>query len=267
MTHQLSNGIAIYYQVHGSGQPLVLICGLGGDHAFWQASIPILAAHYQVIVYDPRGSGQTDAPDEPYTIALLADDLASLLDALHLPQVHVLGFSMGGLVAQAFALAYPHRTTKLILAASFAVMNRQVRLFLDAVLSVYESGATGQQMFDLILPWLFSVEFIANPDNAAYLVYDPDEPYPQPLYAWRAQYGAQRQYNSQSVLSLLQAPTLVLSGEQDRLAPLADGQWLSTHIPQASLQIIEGSGHLINYEQPTLFHEHILTFLAGGQAY
>lgn len=262
MPHQLINGIALYYEVHGSGQPLVLICGLGGDHTFWRASIPRLAAHYQVISYDPRGSGQTQAPDSAYTIETMADDLAALLDALQVAQSHVVGFSMGGLVAQAFAIAYPQRVMKLILAASFAVMNVQARLFLDAVLSVYESGATGQQMVALILPWLFSVRFMADPANAAYLVYDGDDPYPQPLSAWRAQYQAQRQHVIHPGLSTLRAPTLVLAGEQDRLAPLEDAHLLAAHIRYAQVQLLPGSGHLLNYEQPALFHASLLSFLA-----
>lgn len=262
MPYHLSKDISLYYEVHGSGQPLVLICGLGGDHSFWQASLPILATHYQVIVYDPRGSGQTQAPDTAYSIETMADDLAALLDALQVAQVHLVGFSMGGLVAQAFAIAYPHRVMKLILAASFAVMNVQVRLFLDAVLSVYESGASGQQMFGLILPWLFSVRFMADAANAAYLLYDGDDPYPQPMSAWRAQYEAQRQHVISPGLHTIQAPTLVLAGEQDRLAPLEDAHQLAAHIRDTQLQILPGSGHLLNYEQPALFHACLLGFLA-----
>lgn len=251
----------MYYELHGTGEPLILISGCGGDHTFWQSSISSLASHFQVVVFDPRGIGQTDAPNDVYTMALFADDLAGLMDALQLKKAHVLGFSMGGSIAQAFAFAYPKRVSKLILAASFAVMNTQARLFLDAVLAVYENGASTKQMFDLILPWLFSVQFLSNPENAAYLAYDETDPNPQPMYAWRAQYGAQQQYTSIPFLNAIQMPTLVLAGEQDRLAHVEDAQLLASFIRDSSLKIIPGSGHLINYEQPDLFHEHVLDFL------
>ncbi|WP_198174717.1 alpha/beta fold hydrolase [Spirosoma arboris] len=270
MAQQLINGIHLYYEVHGTGEPLILISGLGGDHTFWQSSIPVLASHFQVIVYDTRGIGQTDAPEGVYSMALFADDLAGLMDALQLKKAYILGFSMGGAIAQAFTLAYPERVSKLILAATFAVMNSQARLFLDAVLAVYEQGATTRQMFDLILPWLFSARFLSNPENAAYLVYDEDDPYPQPLYAWRAQYLAQQHYSSLLFVHTIQVPTLVLAGEQDRLAHVDDAELLASTIQHAGLVIIPGSGHLINYEQPDLFHEHILDFISrsiktGGQ--
>ena len=262
MAHQRINGISLYYEVHGQGHPLMLISGLGGDHTFWQASLPVLAAHFQVIVYDTRGIGQTDAPEGPYSMAVLAEDLVALLDALHLPKAHLLGFSMGGQIAQAFALAYPDRVEKLILAATFARMNAQARLFLDAVLSVYEGGCSAKQMYELILPWLLSSAFLSHPANADYLVFDDADPYPQSRQAWRAQYDAQRQYCSLSALPGLQLPTLVLAGAQDRLVPIEDGQLLASRIPNAQLVILPDSGHLINYEQADLFHQCILQFLA-----
>lgn len=239
----------------------MLIAGLGSVHTFWQASIPCLAAYFRVIVFDTRGIGQTDAPDDVYSIGLFADDLAGLMDALHAMKATVLGFSMGGLIAQAFAIKYPERVTKLILAVSFAVMNVQTRLFFDAVLAVYENGNSSKQMYDLIVPWLFSPRFLAAPENAGYLEYDQTDPNQQPMYAWRAQYLAQRQYTSLPALPTIPVPTLVLAGEQDQLAHVEDAQALAAHIPQSRLKIISGSGHLINYEQPDLFHHHILTFL------
>lgn len=261
MAEQQINGISMYYEVHGTGEPLILISGLGSDHTFWQDSIPCLAAHFQVIVFDTRGIGQTDAPDDAYSIALFADDLAGLMDALSLKKANVLGLSMGGAIAQAFAAKHPDRVTKLILASTFAVVNTQFRLFLDAVLSVYENGDSPRQIFALIVPWLFSARFLDDPKNAAYLVYDQTNPNQQPMYAWRAQYLALRQYAGLPALNSIQVPTLVLVGEQDRLAHVEDAELLATNIRNSRLKIIPHSGHLVNYEQPDLFHEHTLSFL------
>ncbi|WP_173112251.1 alpha/beta fold hydrolase [Paenibacillus qinlingensis] len=168
---------------------------------------------------------------------------------------------MGGNIAQTFVLTYPERVEKLILAASFAVMNQQARLFLDAVLSVYEGGATTKQMFDLIAPWLFSASFLNEPDNAAYLVYDENDPDQQPFYAWKNQYLAQQSFNVVSRLHEIKTPTLIISGEMDRLAHLEDSLLLTEKIEHAILKTIPKSGHLINFEYPDLFHSSVLEFL------
>lgn len=256
------NNIRLFYELHGHGEPLVLLCGLGGDHTFWQPSLPVLGAHYQVLVFDPRGSGQSETPEAPYTMAQLADDLAGLLDALGWPSAHVLGFSMGGNVALTFALQFPARVRKLVLGATYAVMNPQVRLFLDAVLEVYAHGATPRQMFQLIAPWLFSTAFLTRPEAATLLQFAEDEPYPQPLYAWRNQYAAQRAFDLVAQLPQLAVPTLILAGGHDRLAHPEDAQLLARHLPQAELVLLPEAGHLLNYEQPVQFHAAVLRFLS-----
>lgn len=170
---------------------------------------------------------------------------------------------MGGNIALAFALHHPERILKLIIAVSYAIMNIQSRLFLDAVLSVYEQGASTKQMFNLVAPWLFSVSFLRNPENAAFLYYDENEPDPQPLYAWKNQYLTQQQFDVLSSLPDIEAPTLILAGEHDRLAHLEDSEVLAQNIKNSTLKVIPHSGHLINYEYPEIFHRLILDFLEG----
>jgi 3-oxoadipate enol-lactonase len=261
MPHAQCNGISLFYEARGHGEPLVLISGLGGDHAFWQSSVDALDSHFQLITFDTRGIGKSDAPDAPYSMEVFSDDLAGLLDSLKLERANVLGFSMGGNIAQMFALRYPRRISKLILAASFASMNIQARLFLDAVLRVYESGASTGQMFDLIAPWLFSPGFLARPENAAFLQYDESDPNAQPFYAWKRQYVAQQQFNVVDTLCEITAPTLILAGEEDRLAHLEDSKILARHIQNSTLHVFPGAGHLINYESPKLFHRCVRDFL------
>lgn len=255
------NGISLYYEIRGVGTPLILISGLGGDHYFWQSSIEILAAKFQVITFDTRGIGQTDAPHEAYSMDLFVADLASLLDELQIKKAHILGFSMGGNIALSFALKHPGRIEKLIIAASHAKINPQIRLFVDAVLDVYEQGISTKQMFNLIAPWLFSTTFLSNPENAVYLEYDENEPDQQPLYAWKNQYLAQRAYDVADHLSEIKMPTLILTAENDLFASLDDATLLHKQIENSALQIIPKSGHLMNFEYPEVFHQHILDFL------
>src|SRR5262249_5545319 len=107
----------MFYVEAGAGDPLVLVMGFGGDHLAWGLQIPAFAALYRVIAFDNRGVGQTDAPDMPYSTAMMADDTAGLLDALGIERAHVCGVSMGGMIAQEIALRHPARVRPLQLHA------------------------------------------------------------------------------------------------------------------------------------------------------
>lgn len=264
MAFKNCNGINIYYEIKGKGIPLILISGLGGDHFFWGSSLATLSKHFQVITFDTRGIGQTDAPKDSYSLEIFADDLVALMDELQIDKAHILGFSMGGNIALTLALKHPERISKLILAASHAVINQQIRLFIDAVLNVYENGITTKQMFDLICPWLFSNSFLSNPENGIYLKYDENEPDQQPLYAWKNQYLAQRAYNVVESIEKIKLPTLIINGELDLFATLEDAKLLNDKIEHSVLKVIPQSGHLINYENPALFHQYVLDFLTDS---
>ncbi|UOE46232.1 alpha/beta hydrolase [Mucilaginibacter sp. SMC90] len=261
MPHLLSNNINIYYEIHGQGFPLILVSGLGGDRTFWQASIEPLSAQFRVIIFDTRGIGRTDAPEEAYSMELFADDLAGLMDALQISQAHILGFSMGGQIALQFALKYPQKIDKLIIAASCAKLNTQIRLYVDAVLEVYEGGITTKQMFELIAPWLFSNSFLSVPGNEAYLQYDENDPEQQPLYAWRNQYLAQRAFDATPKLKDVKAGPLIITGELDVFAQLSDAMALHEGLSGSTLKIIPGAGHLFNFEQPKIFHDTVINYL------
>ena len=112
------NGIGMYYQVHGRGEPLVLIPGLGADHTSWFLQARAFKKHYRVITFDCRGMGKTDKPADPFTLETMADDVVALMDHLGADVANIVAVSMGGLVAQEIALDYPDRVSKLVLASS-----------------------------------------------------------------------------------------------------------------------------------------------------
>ncbi|MEJ0103413.1 MAG: alpha/beta fold hydrolase [Bacteroidota bacterium] len=263
MPYLTCNGISVYYEIYGEGQPTLLISGLGGDRTFWQPSIEKFAAKFQIILFDTRGIGRTDAPEGPYSIDLFADDLASLMEGLHIESAHILGYSMGGNIALKFALKYPEKIKKLIVAASCAALNAQIRLYVDAILEVYEGGISTKQMFSLVAPWLFSAEFLNKPGNAAYLQYDENDPEQQPLYAWKSQYLAQREFDITRELQNIDLPVLILAGEQDLFANLHDAKILHEGIPGSLLQVIPRAGHLFNYEMPDEFHSLTIDFFVA----
>jgi pimeloyl-ACP methyl ester carboxylesterase len=260
MIARSGTGGSVHWLERGQGMPVVLLHGLGGDIGFWTAEIEALAEHVRVIAIDLRGSGQTPMSG-PTTIEELADDVAAVLDAAGVSSCDVVGFSMGGLVAQAFALRWPTRLRRLVLASTFAVMNAQARRFLDAVLSVYEGGCTPTQMFDLIAPWLFSVRFVADPQNAPFFVYPENDPNEQPRPYWCWLYRAQQAFDATVALPRIVAPTLVLVGDEDRLVSTADARTLASLIPDARLEVIDRAGHLINVEQPDAFRGALVAFL------
>ncbi|MDW8329774.1 MAG: alpha/beta fold hydrolase, partial [Candidatus Bipolaricaulota bacterium] len=99
-----ANGIQLYYEAHGTGEPLLLIAGIGYGTWLWFKQIPALAPHYHLIAFDNRGAGRSDKPDEEYTVALLAQDAYELLRALGISRAHIFGVSLGGFIAQQLAL-------------------------------------------------------------------------------------------------------------------------------------------------------------------
>src|SRR5207245_2584476 len=114
------NDIQIYYEIHGDGEPLVLIVGLGTDISEWDGIIRWLAEKYQVLAFDNRGAGRTDKPDIPYSIEMMADDTAGLMQTLGIEQAHILGVSMGGRIALALSLRHAECVKKLVLVSTSA---------------------------------------------------------------------------------------------------------------------------------------------------
>ena len=115
-----ANGIHIYYETHGAGDPLLLIMGLGANSTAWFLQVPEFSKHYQVIAFDNRGAGRSDKPNEPYTIMQMADDAAGLMEELGVQSAHVFGMSLGGMIAQELTLRHPARVRTLVLGGTMA---------------------------------------------------------------------------------------------------------------------------------------------------
>ena len=120
MPYAETNGIRIYYETRGGGDPVVLIGGLGSTLESWSVQVPLYSERFRVITFDNRGSGRSDKPDHPYTIEQMADDVAGLLDFLEIPKAHFVGKSMGGMVAQWLGIKYPERVDRLVMGCTSA---------------------------------------------------------------------------------------------------------------------------------------------------
>ena len=268
--------VELYYEEHGSGDPLLLIMGLAADSRAWMFQIPDFARHYRTIAFDNRGVGRSAKPAGPYTIHQMADDAAGLLDELGIARAHVIGVSMGGMIAQELALRHPERVRGLVLGCTYPEPDADVERQRQFSLTQFGGSvsATGEMRIDLsaldpmmffqhLLPTVFNQEFIDR-DLAKLL----------PLFTGALEYGFSMEailgqveavmgHRTTDRLHHIAAPTLVITGDQDRLVPPANSDILAENIPNAKLVKIAGGSHGFNFETPDVFNRAVLDFLAS----
>jgi 3-oxoadipate enol-lactonase len=205
------NDIQMYYELRGEGQPLVLILGMTIDVFEVEPIISWFAERYRVLAFDNRGAGRTDKPDIPYTIEMMANDTIGLMDAVGIGRANVLGISLGGRIALALTLAHPERVEKLALVSTSArVLPRGWRF--------------------RVLGLLSSVPMLQGK-------------HPQPRYAFVHQRDASTLFNCTSRLCEIQAPTHIMHGRNDRIAPFALAEEMQRGIHGSTLLSFAG-GHL-----------------------
>jgi 3-oxoadipate enol-lactonase len=262
-----ANGQELYYELHGEGPPLVLVMGIGYDSSLWTlAQVPVLSTQFQVILVDNRDAGRSSKAHQPYTIADMADDLAGLLDALGIQRSHLLGLSMGGMIAQEFALKHSDRLDRLVLTGTGAAPARSAVDPIQIWSWVKANDATGEVFGGQQFVSLFSTAFLRNHeavrDTAALLA---SNPYPMSPEAYGRQADAYRQFDALDRLAAITAPTLVVVGEQDLLTPPWIAREVAEAIPGARFEVIRGDGssHLVPIECPNEFNRLVLNFLVA----
>lgn len=255
--------INLYYETYGTGEPLVLIQGLGLDSTAWFYQVPVLAEQHQVVVFDNRGIGRTDAPSGAYTTDEMAQDVIALLDALGIAQTHVLGFSMGGLIAQVLALHYPDRINKLILVSTAVKLPAVTQHILKSWLRMLQEKVRPETRMRSQLPWLFTEHFFENPEQVDELIHlSLKHPYVPTLAGFTGQVAACIAHDTQHQISQIIAPTLVLVGDEEKLIPLERSRELATCLPSAEFQIVTGAAHNFFWENPGSFNAAVLNFLS-----
>jgi pimeloyl-ACP methyl ester carboxylesterase len=262
-----ANGQRLYYEIHGDGPPLVLVMGIGYDSSLWTlAQVPALSTEFQVVILDNRDVGRSSMASNPYTIADMADDLAGLLDALRIQQTHVLGLSMGAMIAQEFALRHGNRLDRLVLTGCSGAPARSA---FDPIRSwswVKANDAIGETFVGEQFTWLFSTAFLRNreavQDTMALLA---GNPHPMTPDAYERQAQAYLQFDSLDRLAGITAPTLVIVGEQDLLTPPWIAREVADAIPDARFEVIRGDGasHVVPIERPHDFNQLVSNFLAA----
>jgi 3-oxoadipate enol-lactonase len=261
MAFTVNQGAKIYWDEAGEGEPLLLIMGLGYPSSAWHRTRPVLSMKYRTIALDNRGVGRSDLPPGPYSIALMASDAAAVLDAAGAERAHVFGISMGGMIAQEFALQYPKRVRSLILGCTAAGGPHAVRSEPEAAKMLMSRGnMTPEDAAQAALP------FIYHPATPRKLI-EEDLEIRRPWFASQASYNAQLQgvvtFESYSRLSQINSPTLVIHGESDRLVPAGNGKLIAEKIPGAKLILLAQASHIFTTDQPEAAHRAILAFLEG----
>ena len=257
------NGIDLYFEESGSGQPLLLIAGLSGNTQGWATLEPVLAKHFQVIAFDNRGAGRSSSPNGPYTTADMAQDAVALLDHLGLGRVDVIGHSMGGMIAQELALTHPERVGRLVLLATQARPNSTIlEPWLDHWVQACERGEDPRGVMLFLMPWFLTPAFMANHEQVeAALTEWVNDPYPASALGLAAQAAACRSHNTFDRLARIAAPTLVLVGAEDIVTPVSCSRELAEHIPGARLQVLTNGGHIPDAEYPAEVSNALLQFL------
>ena len=255
------NEIEMYYEIYGTGKPLILIAGFTCDQSMWAEYVAQLSSHYQIILFDNRGSGQTSSPEEPYTIKMMADDTAGLLKALHISQCYAVGHSMGAMILQQLCLSYPHLIRKGILANPFAKVPNKWKWNMEWTLKLMAHGINVKLLSEGILPWIYSEEFMGDPEKIQNAIERClTNLHPQPLSGMIGQMHALINGDLRTSLREIQTPLVVATGDEDIGFPLFCAELLVENIPHAELYIFQGQAHMVVEERKDEFLELIRDF-------
>ena len=267
--------VDLYYEDHGSGDPLLLVMGLAADARAWMFQTPDFARHYRTIAFDNRGVGRSAKPPGPYTIHEMADDAAGLLDVLGIPRAHVVGVSMGGMIAQELALRHPERVRGLVLACTYPEPDADVERQRQFSVTAFGGSVTGtgeiqidlssldpMRFFHHLLPTVFNQSFIDHEFAKILPLFTGALEFGFSMEAILGQVAAVMGHRTTDRLHRIGAPTLVITGDADRLVPPGNSDLLAENIPGAKLVKIHGGSHGFNFETPDVFNREILDFLA-----
>lgn len=256
MPYQQQHDIQLYYEIHGEGAPVLLLHGLGSTAQDWELQVPLFAQKYQVVTVDVRGHGRSTKPAGPYSIPQFAADIATFCDALHLQSVHLLGISMGGMIAFQMAMDRPDLLRSLIIVNSYpevVARNWQdrvtwyrrhviIRLFGMKRLGAYLGKSLFPELHQAELQQTLAERWLKN-DKQAYLASM------QAIYGWSM---ADR-------LGDIHCPTLIITADQDYTS-VASKEAYTAKIPDARLIVIPNSRHATPVDQPEQFNKAVLAF-------
>jgi 3-oxoadipate enol-lactonase len=252
----------IHYEVHGSGEPLLLITGLCGDVVSWKKAVPLLDKSHTVITLDNRGVGKTEYPREQFTMETLADDAAGLLDALNIEKAHVLGASMGGNIAQSVFFRHPEKVKTLTLMSTYMRRPERSSVGIDAMINTVREGSSIETFLMMMQAWCLTNASFRGRENVCMNERRGSRERDLSLVEGIArQKCALDRFDSRDRVSSINVPTLVIHGNEDIMVPQRFGEELARSIPNARLVLLDGCGHMI---APDRYAAVLLEFLRGN---
>jgi pimeloyl-ACP methyl ester carboxylesterase len=251
------NDININYKVEGQGEPLVMIMGFTANRSIWMPQIPFFKKYYRVITFDNRGVGKSDKPPGPYSTKMMADDTVSLMDLLGIEKTHIMGVSMGGMIAQELAINYPQRVLKLVLASTYACQDETSG---DTLEQAKLSQLNPEQITSAMIGLAFNKPFYRF--TFSLLARIQTRFMRTSVKAGIAgQSEACRTHDTLERLLLITAPTLVIVGTKDRIITPVSSKVIAGKIPNAKLVKVEGGSHFFSLEMKSVFNREVLNFL------
>lgn len=261
------DGVTIHYDVFGrrDGPPLLMIQGLGTDSRGWALQRLAFGRKYRCYTLDNRGTGRSDRPSGTYSLEQMALDALAVLDAEGVERAHIIGASMGGVIAQIIGVLHPERTRSLVLACTACRHHAWRRELLQEWADAVDEGGMAA-LGDEALEWLIGPRLrkrfgIWLNLLARIVLQAPPEPF-------IAQVGAilDATEDLRFELSTIRVPTLVITGSQDSLTPVGDAEELAELIPHARLEVLGGAAHGLMVEAPNAFNDAVVRFLVDVDA-
>ena len=260
--------IEIHYEIQGTGEPLLLISGLGYDLWMWHKMVPGLAEQFQVISFDNRGVGETDKPPGSYTAQMLAEDTAALLRALGIEQAAVMGHSMGGFIAQALVLNHPGLVSKLILSATNFGGPRHVPITPEAMAILTDMQSDPIERLRRGITVSTAPTFAAEHPEIIddWVAYRSEHPIQPAAYQAQLQIGLALMAEAacfEHKLKDVQVPTLILFGAHDKVVPPGNADLLHGKMAGSRVKILPNAGHFFPFEAPGEAVAAVVEFLKG----
>ncbi len=271
MPYAKNNNVKIYYEIHGEGEPLVLIQGLGGTIQSWEKQIGYFAQNFKVITIDNRGAGLSDKPDSEYSIELFANDVKSVIDQLDITNINLLGLSMGGFIAQRFYKLYPDLVKTLILGCTGMGLNDpNHHMFsneLHQIMNCERNDKNHSFLIEEMHKHFFHPGFIKKNTDYMKTLHYYIKTYPQPYHSYKRQLMAcYSEKDLSQYLPQIKVPTLIIHGQDDKVVPIQNAYFLANNIPNAKLSVIPEAGHMFFIEKNNEFNSEVMQFLNNNKS-
>ncbi len=252
---QTRDGLKIRYEIRGQGEPLALVMGFSGSGRAWgEPFLQGMERSFTIFVIDNRGTGESDKPDQPWTLADMAADIVSVLDHAKVDRAHIYGISMGGMIAQELALAYPGRVRGLVLGCTNCGVSHSVHAPPEVVANLMPlPGATAEEQARRAFSAACGKAFLNSERGRQVLdqaIADMGK-YPMtPVHTFARQGAAIQSFDTHARLGEIKAPTLIIHGDDDAIVPHQNARILAQGITGSRVHTIKGAGHMFFWEAP-----------------